>query len=93
MQDGNIQLRVSVVDDGSGRPAVGDIQAPELTFSDLSISTSEAKLAWLYNAIAQLAHTQIQAAIIREVSKQVSASCFPALNSVQWTKLHSELLR
>ena len=71
LQDGNIQLRVSVLDDGSGRPEIGDIQAPQLSFGNIDIRTSDAKLAWLYNAVASLAHDQIQAAIIREVSKQV----------------------
>lgn len=71
LQDGSIQLRVSVVEDNSGRPQIGDIQAPQLSFSSISIKTSEAKLAWLYNAVADLAHTQIQGAIIREVAKQV----------------------
>ena len=56
---------------GQGRPQIGNIQAPQLSFSSIRISTSEAKLAWLYNAVADLAHAQIQAVIIREVSKQV----------------------
>ena len=76
LQDGSIQLRVSVVEDSKGRPQIGDIQAPQLSFSSISISTSEAKLAWLYNAVADLAHTQIQAVIIKEVSKQVSSPDF-----------------
>lgn len=72
LQDGSIQLRVSVLKDSSGRPQIGDIQAPELTFSSIAIVTSEAKLAWLYNAVANLAQAQIQNAIIKEVSKQVN---------------------
>lgn len=59
---------------GKGRPQIGKIQAPDLDFGNIDIQTSDAKLAWLYNAVATLAHDQIQAAIIKEVSKQVQCS-------------------
>lgn len=70
-QDGNAKLRVAVVGDGSGRPQITGIRGAELSFSSIAISTSEAKLAWLYNIVAALAKTPIQDAITREVAAQV----------------------
>ena len=70
-QDGNAKLRVAVVGDGSGRPQITGIRAAELSFGSIAISTSGAKLAWLYNIVAALAKTPIQDAITREVAAQV----------------------
>ena len=71
MQKGNVRLKVTVMGDESGRPKIEDISAAQLSFDSLSIVTSGAKLSWLYNAVAALAHTQIQEAITKAVSRQV----------------------
>lgn len=72
MQNGHVVLRAEVVGDGSGRPSVVSLDAAALDFDSISIHTSDAKLAWLYNAVAEFARTQIQDAITREVADQVN---------------------
>ena len=74
-------LRVKVVEDAGGRPAISDVQAADLSFDSISIHTSGAKLAWLYNAVAALAKTPLQEAITHEVAAQVLPSG-PNLSSV-----------
>ena len=50
------------------------VDAAELWFGGVHVSTSDTDLAWLYNIITTLAQQPIQDAITREVSAQVCAS-------------------
>ena len=51
------------------------VDAAELWFGGVHVSTSDTDLAWLYNIITTLAQQPIQDAITREVSAQVSGNC------------------
>ncbi len=48
------------------------VDAAELWFAGVHVSTSDTDLAWLYNIIATLAQQPIQDAITHEVASQVS---------------------
>ena len=50
------------------------MDAAELWFGGVHVSTSDTDLAWLYNIITTLAQQPIQDAITREVSAQVSSN-------------------
>ena len=50
------------------------VDAAELWFGGVHLSTSDTDLAWLYNILTTLAQQPIQDAITREVSAQVSGN-------------------
>ncbi len=49
------------------------VDAAELWFQGVHVTTSDTDLAWLYNIITNLAQQPIQDAITREVAAQVSS--------------------
>ena len=52
------------------------VDAAELWFQGVHVTTSDTDLAWLYNIITNLAQQPIQDAITREVAAQVRAHTF-----------------
>jgi len=50
------------------------VDAAELWFQGVHVTTSDTDLAWLYNIITNLAQQPIQDAITREVAAQVSSA-------------------
>ena len=59
------------------------VDAAELWFQGVHVTTSDTDLAWLYNIITNLAQQPIQDAITREVAAQVriASSQINTLNS------------
>lgn len=53
------------------------MDAAELWFQGVHVTTSDTDLAWLYNIITNLAQQPIQDAITREVAAQVRTSQHP----------------
>ncbi|CAL5226835.1 g9699 [Coccomyxa viridis] len=69
---GHAKLGIRVANDGAGRPLVTAVDAAELWFQGVHVTTSDTDLAWLYNIITNLAQQPIQDAITREVASQVT---------------------
>lgn len=67
---------------------VTTVDAAELWFQGVDVTTSDTDLAWLYNIITNLAQQPIQDAITREVAAQVisySSPCSLPFNKVSGT--------